>query len=166
MVNNDNDFSQYIGECVTVNGKLADGWERLEENNYEINGRWTFNRSAIIVHEINKEDISLCASDYDRTVKDQAIIESSRRESVKGILEFAKRPAPDIDYDFVLRTDDPLVGEQNAVGYLVEINKLNIDPGTDEILALFIENIGKEVEVHGYMVWEYSESRILVVDSM
>jgi hypothetical protein len=166
LISNGIDFKQYVGKCVTINGEISDGWNRLEKNNYEINGKWTYNRSAIVVQEIIEEDLGQCISDYDRTVKDKVIIENSKHESVRGILEFAKRPAPDIGYDFVIIPNEPFVDEQSAAGYPVEINKLDINPGTDEIFTQLTENIGKEAEVGGYMVWGYSESRYLVVDKL
>src|SRR3989344_9280954 len=130
LINNGIDFKEYIGKCVAIDGEIVTGWEQLEKNNYEINGKWTYNRSAIIVLEINEEDLGQCIVDYDSTVKDKAIVDNSSYENVRGKLEFAIRPAPDIGYDFVIIPNEPFVDEQSAAGYPVEINKLDINPGT------------------------------------
>ena len=160
------DLSSYLGKCVTINGRIKSEWENLINNNYEINGKWTYNRSAIIIDGIEVEDIDLCKGDYDRTIKDKNVLEISEYKTAIGILGFAERPAPDISYDLEIILNEPFIDELNSSGNPVLTKRLDVSPGTGEIYKQIINNIGRKVEIGGYMEWGYAESRFLRVEKL
>jgi hypothetical protein len=164
LISDADDFEKYLGKCVAINGNIYEGWEQLVQNDYEINGKWTYGRSALVVQKVEEKNIDQCVSDYDQTIKDKVTIENSNHETIKGKLEFSKRPAPDIGYDFIIIPSEPFIDEQNSAGYPVVSRFVDVNAGTDEIFTAMTKNTGKEVEVGGYMIWGYAESRYLVVD--
>lgn len=166
LINNGFDFSNYLGKCVSVSGKINSGWESLENNKYEINEKWTYNRSAMVVNKIDVTDFNNCIVSHDRAVKDKKTLEGLDYKVAKGVLEFGKRPAPDISYDFIIILDEPFIDEQSASGKPILTKQLDISPGNDEIFMRIIDNIGKKAEISGYMEWGYAESRFLRVDNL
>lgn len=157
-------LSEYLGKCVIIKGKVKEGWEDLEKNNYEINGKWTFNRSVLIIDKISEEEIAKCIGSYDRTVKGEEQSGGIGYKTAVGVLSFAKRPAPDINYDLEIILHEPFIDELNAQGYPVVMKKLDIFAGSDEIYRQIINNIGNKVEVGGYLQWGHAETRFLNVD--
>jgi hypothetical protein len=166
VVNNNLDLQSYLGKCVMVNGKIKNGWEDIISKNYKINGKWTYNRSALIVDSIKVKDLDLCIGNYDRTIKDKNVQEGLEYKTAKGTLGFTKRTAPDISYDLEIILDEPFIDELNASGNPVLTKRLDISSGSDEIYKQIISNIGKNAEASGYMEWGYAESRFLSVDKL
>ena len=165
LIKNSFDFSDYLGKCVSVSGKIKEGWENLQGSNYEINGKWTFNRSAVVVDSMETISFEECF------IKDQA--EKGNEEyvtieyrTVKGKLSFGVRPAPDINYDFIITPDEPFIDSQNPSGQRIPTKNLDISPSSDDIFLLILNNIGKKVEISGYMQWGYMESRFLRVEKI
>lgn len=164
--NNSVNLETYLGKCVTVNGEIKYGWENLIDNNYEINGKWTYYRSALVVDNINTNDINSCIGDYDRTIKDKKLLYGSEYKTTKGTLGFARRLTPDMGYDLEILLDEPFTDELNASGNSIQTGRLDISSGSSQIFKRLISNIGKKVEVSGYMEWGYAESRFLSVDKL
>lgn len=161
------DLSSYLGKCVSVNGKIRNGWEQLESNNYEINGHGTYYRSALTVSRIEPVDIERCVGDFGLRVKDPQLLKQLEYIKAKGVLSFtSNRPAPDINYDLEIKLSEPFTDELDSSGNPVLMDRLDISPETDEIYIEILKNIGKKVEVEGTMEWGYSESRYLSVSKL
>lgn len=166
LINNDNNLSNYLGKCVSVYGKIKNGWEYIENNKYEINGRWTYRRSAMVVSKLDILELDNCLVSYDVIVKDKKLLEGLEYKNAKGTLDFAERPAPDISYDFKIILDEPFIDAMNASGKPVLTKQVDISAGSYEIYKQVISNLGKKIGVGGYMEWGYAESRFLRVDKI
>ncbi len=159
-------YSEYLGKCVEITGNIRKGWENLIKDNYEINGKWTYSRSDLDVNKITVLYIKECIGDFDYTAKNRNPEDKPESKTASGILNFAKRPAPDIGYDLELLLDKPFTDELNSSGDTTLTERLDITPSTDELYVQILENIGKKVIVSGSMVWGYSESRYMVADEL
>ena len=159
------DLSKYLGKCVNLTGYLYSGWENIDKNNFLVNGRWTYDRSAFAIGSVSEKGLTECINDFDNTVKPEEGVKI-KHLTFTGILNISKRLSPDINYDFEINIEKIFIDEVNATGESVEQSKLVILPATDELLIEFLGNVGKQVEVGGYMQWGYSESRFLMVDSV
>jgi len=164
LISNNLNLSQHLGNCVEISGKIKDGWENLLINNYEINGVWTYYRSALNVSKINKIDIEKCIIDYNTIPKD---IKYFKYKTVVGTLSFTKkRPAPDITSDLEIKLDEPFMDENNASSQPVLITTMEIAGGTDELYIQILNNIGKKVEAGGYIQTGYAEGTYLNINRL
>lgn len=164
---NEMNFQKYLGQCIFLEGNIKKGWEDLDDKNFEINGKWTYNRSVIIVDKTELRNIRDCLDDFDHTITSKEIIKTLEEKTLKGILRFTdSRPAPDISYDLEIKLNEPFIDEQSASGkpYLVTIQ--DVSALTDEIHIQMLESIGKEVEIEGYMEWGFAESRFFRITSL
>ncbi len=86
------------GKCVEITGSIKQGWENLINNQFEINNKYTYQRSALIPQNIKQLANSAC-NPYlgNRIVSDS---EASNKSVLKGTLARTQRPAPDIGYDY------------------------------------------------------------------
>lgn len=163
LLSNSVELFNYLGRCVSITGKIVNGWENLEENNYIINGKWTYGRSALVVNDVSIIDVNNCVYDFDWI---NGRVDGQEYEKFVGQIGFAERPAPDISYDFEIILPKPYEDDRNATGRAIWRDALDISPGTDEILVQLLENIGKDVEIYGYWEWGYAESRFFMVTAI
>lgn len=164
LISNNIDFSKYLGKCIEIGGKTKDSWENLVINNYEINGKWTYYRSALIVNKIDKIDIENCVIDYNTIPQD---IKFFKYKTVVGTLSYTKRrPAPDINLDLEIKLDEPFMDENNASGQPVLTTVMEIAGGTDELYIQILNNIGRKVEVGGYIQTGYAEGTYLNINRL
>jgi hypothetical protein len=165
----DEDIAKYLGSCVRVYGDIKKGWENLAKNNYEFNGVWSYYRSALVLDKIEETDMTNCVNDFDVRVEDSTQLETMKSEYKKltGVLKFAdNRPAPDIAYDYTLQLSNPFYDSLNPVGESYLKRQLDVLESTNDITMSFLDNIGKKVEVEGYMGWGYNETRDFTVYSI
>jgi len=164
---NEMGFRKYLGNCVSIEGNTKKGWEGLESKSFEINGKWTYNRSVLIVDKVELKNIRDCIDDYDLAIADEKILKTLDRKILTGTLRFTNgRPSPDISYDLEIKLDEPFIDEMSASGRPFLVTILDIQAATDDVHIQVLENIGKEVELEGYIEWGYAESRFFRVTSL
>lgn len=166
LVSTAEDLNSFLGKCVSVTGSLYPGWENLESNNYEINGKWTYGRSAMLVRRIAVVAPDNCYVIYPGTPVDSQSDLNSDYKTFSGVLGFAQRPAPDISYDLKIILDKPFKDIYSSTGQSELASQLDISPRTTELYLLMLGNIGRQVEIGGYVNWGYAESWFLSVDRL
>jgi hypothetical protein len=85
---------------------------------------------------------------------------------VRGVIQTAERPAPDIAYDYQIELISPIYDPLNASYPDLPISSLVIIPKTEIQERELVKNLGNEVTVSGYLSWGYAESRPLVLESI
>lgn len=158
------DIKPFLGQCVVVGGKIKAGWENLADTDFQINGFWTYDRSALIIDRIVPKELDYCLSKDESGSQLNPDEKNYRR--FRGILGYANRPAPDISYDLEIILDEPFLDSANASGQEVLTKRLDISAGQPGIYKQLLQNVGREVELGGYMTWGYAESQYLQVTSI
>jgi hypothetical protein len=154
----------FEGKCVEVKGKIKEGWENLQNQGFKLNNQFTYHRLAFIPEEVSEEEYTDCRIFPDPKPIDRTILK--KIEKVPGIVEYALRPAPDIDYDYRLRLAKPFIDPLNASGNPKVYPFLDIAPFNQTILLELEKNMGEKVTVEGEMTWGYAETRYLKVISV
>jgi len=83
-----------------------------------------------------------------------------------GTVESMTRPAPDINYDFALRLDEPFLNKLSAYGEDTLETTLVLIGATDDIQNQIASNIGNHVTVTAVLEWGYAESQFLRVSGI
>lgn len=147
---------ELLGKCVQVTGVIPNEWKNKNKAD-------TYNRSVLTVSNVEKIDNSNCLP-YPQT---PAAIDSSQENLVlRGTPVHAKRPAPDIGYDYQLKLTKPFIDKFSSSGSPQEVNLVDMTPATNYIWMEIENNLNQEVDVEGNMVWGYAESRFLSVTSL
>ena len=145
-----------LGKCVRVTGVIPDEWRNKNKAD-------TYNRSVLNVAKIEKIDNSNC-NPYAQT---QPAIDNTQEKLVlRGTVVHAKRPAPDIGYDYQLKLAEPFVDKFSSAGSPQKVSLIDITPTTNSLWNELGNNINKEIIVEGYMVWGYAESRYLQISAI
>lgn len=151
----------YLGKCVKIEGKLLTEWEDVDSG-FVVNDQFTYGNLAIIPENIKPQDMTECEP-YD-------FFEQKRNDfellSFSGVLQYAKRPAPNVSCDYQLILDEEYVDNQNSTGRPLALNQIDVVPGSNKEWLDFEEKIGRRVTLSGYYLWGYSESKYLEVNSI
>lgn len=154
------DMSQYIGRYVCVLGKYIDGWDF---DTCSKDGRSTYERTAIQVYQVKllpwkRYNLQHIGLDISKINVNQNI------DSLVGEIKFMKRFAPDINYDFCLKSQTPIIIPEDAYGS--EISELplelNYKVTRPNILIHLIEN-NKKVKLYGTFNVGYAENFVFKV---
>lgn len=144
---------ELLGKCVRITGSIPEEWE----NN---NKAEPYDRLALSVTNVEKIDNPNC-NPYAQT---QPTIDNTQEKLVlRGTVVHAKRPAPDIGYDYQLKLTEPFIDKFSSAG---SPSLVDIVPTTNSLWYELENNINKEVTAEGYMVWGYAESRFLQIGSI
>ncbi|MBI2612181.1 hypothetical protein HYW54_05600 [Candidatus Gottesmanbacteria bacterium] len=152
--NNVND--ELLGKCVHITGTIPEEWKNKNKAD-------AYSRSVLNVAKIEKIDNSNC-NPYSQNSQTQPTIDNSQEKLVlRGSVIRAKRPAPDIGYDYQLKLVEPFVDKLSSAGSPQKVSLVDVTPTTNNLWNELENNINKEVTVEGYMVWGYAESRYLQI---
>jgi len=144
-----------LGKCVRVTGIIPEDWKNKNKAD-------AYNRSVLNVANIEKVDNSNC-NPYAQT--QPAADNTQEKLTLRGTVIHAKRPAPDIGYDYQLKLSEPFVDKFSSAGSPQKVSMVDVTPITNNLWNELENNINKEITVDGYMVWGYAESRYLrIVD--
>lgn len=83
-----------------------------------------------------------------------------------GTIESMTRPAPDINYDFALRLDEPFLNKFSAYGEDVVETTMILIGSTEDIQNQIVSNIGNHVTVTATLEWGYAETQFLRVSEI
>lgn len=164
LESNDPEIKNFEGKCVEVKGKIKEGWGNLQDQRFELNNQYTYNRLAFVHEEVNQKNYADCQIFPDPKPINRTSFK--KIEKVSGIVEHALRLAPDISYDYRLRLAKPFIDPLDASGNPKVYPFLDISPLNQTILLELERNMGQKVTVEGEMTWGYAESRYLKVISV
>ncbi|MDP3973717.1 MAG: hypothetical protein Q8P92_02695 [Candidatus Daviesbacteria bacterium] len=155
------EYRDLEGKCVEITGSIKQSWEDLINNQFEINNKYTYQRSTMIPQSINQLSNSAC-NPYsgNRTVSDSEI---GNKRVLKGTVAGTQRPAPDIGYDYQLNLATPLNEEWGSTGGPVKVDKIDISPLNNSVWNILEDKMGTIVTVTGYKTWGYAESQYLLI---
>lgn len=80
-----------------------------------------------------------------------------------GTIESMTRPAPDINYDYALRLDEPFLNKLSSLGPDTVETSLVLIGATEGIQSQIDSNIGNHVSVTAILEWGLAESQYLRV---
>ena len=144
---------ELLGKCVQVTGVIPEEWKNKKNAD-------AYNRSVLNVTKIEKVDYSNCKP-YSQI---QPTAGSTQEKLLlRGTVVHAKRPAPDIGYDYQLKLVEPIVDKFSSAGSPQKVSLADVTPTTNTLWNELENNIDKEITVEGYMVWGYAESRYLQI---
>jgi len=144
---------ELLGKCVRVAGMIPQEWKSKNKGD-------SYNRLALNIANIEKIDNSSC-NPYSQIPP--TVDNTQEKLVLRGTAIHGKRPSPDIGYDYQLKLVEPFVDKFSSAGSPQKVNLVDISPSTDSIWIELENNINKEINVEGYMVWGYAESRFLSV---
>jgi len=147
---------ELLGRCVRVAGMVPSEWKSKDNSD-------SYNRLALNVTNIEKIDNSSC-NPYSQTFP--IADDTQEKLTLQGTVVRGKRPSPDIGYDYQLKLTEPFIDKFSSAGSLQKVSIVDIMPSSDNIWNVLEYNINKEINVEGYMVWGYAESRFLTVTSV
>lgn len=153
-------LKEYLGKCVIVTAETSI-WHKVPE--YAANSQYTYLRVSLTPDKIEKLDYKNC-NPYP---KRQGELEGIKEEKMllRGVLQHATRPAPDIGYDYELRElETPIVEQSSGLGQ--KIYSVDVVPKENLMWEEFEENIDKSIAIEGYLRWGYAESQYILVTSI
>lgn len=152
----DKTIEPLLGKCVQVTGSIVKPWGNKCEGGVS-------NRSALSVTEINAIDSKEC---FPYQIYGAPGGGESKKLTLLGTVTRAIRPSPDIGYDYEMKLTEPFVDENSEAGSPQEISQIVVVPYENSVWGDLENNIGKEIEVEGYMYWGLAESKYLEVVSV
>ncbi len=148
-------IDDYLGSCVRVAGTEPSEWKnQIRPNAYQ--------RSVLIVDTIESLDSSNC-NPYPTILEPDG---SAKQMAFRGTVTLSTRPAPDIGYDYQLALSQPFLDEDNASGLPQQVTLYGAVPNSDAVWKDLSENLDREVELQGYLLWGYAESKYFRVTSV
>lgn len=150
---NDPQYKVLLGQCVR-----SEGATKL------LNNDQSYNRGIFIPTRIEKNNSLICGH-YTSTVTEE---NNEIFEEIKftGVLGRFNRPSPEINYDYELKLDQPFIDEDNASGLPQEIKSVIVVPNDGQIWKKIEDNIDKKVNIYGYMLSGFAESRYFEVGGL
>lgn len=83
---------------------------------------------------------------------------------IKGVIKRINRPSPDIGYDYVIDSKEPIPGAMNASGLGEPLNSAVVFPANFDVYSQLEQTIGTQVHVKGYFQWGYAESQFFTIE--
>lgn len=83
---------------------------------------------------------------------------------IKGVIKRINRPSPDIGYDYVIDSQEPIPGAMNASGLGEPVNSAVVNPANFDVYSKLEQTIGTQVHVKGYFQWGYAESQFFTIE--
>lgn len=152
-----------LGKCVKISGVIPNEWRNKDIGGMD-NIPYTYSRVVLVPNKVERVDFLNCSPYSYRLPVD--ITDNQQKLSIRGVVSYGVRPAPDISYDYQLKPSEPFFDELDSQGRPSSVRFIDIIPGINSAWIELENNIGKEVTVEGYMVWGYSESRYLEIISV
>lgn len=158
MLGNDLKIAADVGKCVEIKGGVPVE-NNLVISGHTVNGQYTYKRFVLKPSEIKVLDRQSCVvyQPAPESYKDKKLVK------YVGTLKRFARPAPDIGYDYQIVLTEPVADKETASGLEQLVGFYIVVPGSDAVWEQIENNIGKGVEVEGYMTWGYAESKYLLV---
>jgi hypothetical protein len=153
----ESELEDYWGKCVSVKGKLAEGWSL---NTVEFEGKYAFGAIALKMDSIQLFPENRCFSFIWNQEKNEKL---SYTESIQGLLVRHKRPAPDIAMDYAIISDIPVPHPQEPTYGMREI-PVYIHISMDEINRLIENRV--QIRTFGELKGGYAEYIVFVTDSI
>lgn len=147
---------ELLGKCILVTGTTPSEWKNKNKTN-------TYNRLALNVISLQKLDYSNC-NPYSEIPP--AVDNAQEKLVLRGTVIHGKRPAPDIGYDYQLKLSKPFLDIYSPAGSPQKVSLIDATPSTNSIWSELENNINKEIEAEGYMVWGYAESKYLQITAL
>ena len=145
-------IQNYWGKCVRVTGDFA---SNITQEEIELN----YYRTTMTITSITPSND--CAIQFDESPSYEQVT-----KTYIGTLQQGVRPAPDINYDFVLRLLVPYTDENNATGIEQTVSDIYLVPLALENHISLTGNISKSVEVTGEWMTGFAESNFLLVSNV
>ena len=156
LSNNITITDELLGKCVSVEGTIPEEWKN--KNKADI-----YNRIVLNIVILERTDSSNC-NPYSQV---QLSTDGTQEKLIlRGIIVHAKRPVPDIGYDYQLKLTEPFVDKFSSYGSPQKVSLVEVSPTTNSLWTELEDNIDKEITVEGYMAWGYAESRYLQIISV
>ena len=156
------DLIHFLGKCTWIRGVIKPGWENVQQSGFKLNGNYTYRRLALIMrNEVSHLDNTDCGKIFIHKPYSEA-----NKIILSGILQYAQRPAPDIDYDYQLKLDNPYKDNNNASGMEQTVDTVIILPADYEISEQINSFIEKKVQVNGSWQAGYAESKFFSIESI
>jgi len=144
----DKNLSNLVGKCVRASGTIPENWKAASLDK-------SYNRSVMDVTTLTELKTSDCTP-YAKS----STPNTSEQVTYSGTLIHINRPAPDIFYDYAIKS---------TKGFSVNSQKttqLDVVPSSNAIWIVLEKNIGKTVAVTGTVKTGYSESSYILIDSV
>lgn len=142
-------LEKHWGKCVLIKGRFPEGWDL---DTKEFNQTFTFNRSALIVDEINVVG-DICKNT--RWFKGYHLQQPDT--ILQGMLKRSYRPSPDIDYDYKIVLDKPVHLIYDDTMTTSELPVISNMPYSELEEAL---HAGKRLAFRGAITYGYAESMV------
>ncbi len=148
---------ELLGKCVRVAGTIPEEWKNKNKDD-------SYNHLVLNIASIEKIDNSTC-NPYSQTPP--AIVDNTQEKlSLRGTIIHGNRPSPDIGYDYQLRLAEPFIDQNSSAGSPQEVSLVDAVPNDNSIWKELENNINKAINVEGYMVWGYAESKYFQITSV
>jgi hypothetical protein len=155
----DGNLAQFNGKCVYIKGRYIKGWNFKTT---EIKGKTTYDRTAISVSKIYLFNTSQCSTFYNLQLDENE--DSKIYDTIVGTIHLMDRPAPDINYDYVLYLktqlkipDDPdLI--LSKIPLIINCEELNL-----KLVNSFIQH-QETVTFYGNLIWGYAETKVFIIN--
>ena len=145
----------WLGKCARITGNVPKQWQKKDKS-------YPYQRMPFKVNKIRRVDYTEC-NPYPPFQKSEY---SGKKLKLKGKVVRARRPAPDIGYDYRLILLLPITDEFSSSGSPSNVSLVDIVPtGNDQWLTLE-KYINKEITIEGFMVWGYAETRHFEISSI
>jgi len=96
-------------------------------------------------------------------VSQTASVPARETLTFSGTIEPMTRPAPDINYDYALRLDQPFLNKLSAYGEDTLETTMVLMGDTPDLQNQIVSNVGNHVSVTATLEWGYAESQYLKV---
>jgi len=157
LITNDDTLGSLMGKCVKVAGTVPGEWKEKDLGN-----PFTYSRSALDLISFENLDYTSC-NPYSNITADPS---DEQKFTLQGVIIHDERPAPDIGYDYIFTPDKPFYDKFSPAGSGQYTSVISASPSSKNTWIDTENNIGKKVEIEGYMLWGYAESKYFEIISV
>ncbi len=148
----DDNFQSFEGKCVHA---------FLSETKESSLAPDTYNRITVSAVEMTVVDFENCTP-YQNSIDET--LESSQSVNLNGVIARSTRQTPDIGYDYVINTTVPFIDSLSEKSSFS--NSVIIHPSNNLIWVHMESTLGQKVNIQGYPLWGYAESRYILVTAI
>jgi hypothetical protein len=160
-VNDTLHIKNLIGKCIEASITTLANEDAFTTKERTVHGSYTYNRLVGDIDSVKQIDFSECT--HYNTVKEKP---ANPESTYKGTIVRFIRPASDIDYDYQIKLENPIMDNSNASGLTQTVSAYIITPGNTSTWEKIENNIDKEVTLKGFINWGYAESTFINVTSI
>lgn len=159
----DTDLEKYWGRCVRIKGYFPTGWDI---NTKEIDGEWTWDRTAIEIISISLLSDTECDyfKKYRPLSQHPSLLKTKKyNDTLSGYIHRTKRMALDISMDYAIILDVPINHPEDSS---TKLTSLPIYPNIklEELNRIIDEKL--HITAFGWAIGGYAEMIVLDADSV